>query len=74
MAKHQIMKINQEVYIYKINQQMDVEDLLQVEAPMSLRKLKPKIMKMSLITSARVLSVSRTKRLFHKILQLIVVI
>lgn len=50
MEKHQIMKTSQEAYIYKINQQMGVGDLLQVEAPMSLRKLKPKIMRMSLIT------------------------
>jgi len=38
MEKHQIMKISQEAYIYTINKQTDVEDLLLVEAQMSLRK------------------------------------
>jgi len=38
MEKHQIMKVSQKAYIYKINQQMGVEDLLLVEAQMSLRK------------------------------------
>jgi hypothetical protein len=50
MEKHQIMKISQEAFIYKTNQQTGAEDLLRVEAPMSLRKLKPRIMRMNLIT------------------------
>jgi hypothetical protein len=33
MAKHQIMKISQEVFIYKINQLTGVGDLLRVGAP-----------------------------------------